>query len=125
MLEIKEKLNFNKINEAAYASESDLAYNLLDYLKPHGLEKNFTPYAKGLRGVGHGVGLDVVERPNLSSDSDFNISSGMTLAIKLDLHGLVGGGYRIEIVVAITENGVKPLNKLILEEPNDFTIIRK
>ena len=49
----------------------------------------------------------------------------MTLAIKLDLHGLVGGGYRIEIVVAITENGVKPLNKLILEEPNDFTIIRK
>ena len=99
--------------------------NLLDYLKPHGLEKNFTPYAKGLRGVGHGVGLDVVERPNLSSDSDFNIVSGMTLAIKLDLHGLRGGGYRIEIVVAITENGVKPLNKLILEEPNDFTIIRK
>ena len=33
MLEIKEKLNFNTINEAAYASESDLAYNLLDYLK--------------------------------------------------------------------------------------------
>ena len=99
--------------------------NLINYLKPHGLEKNFTPYAKGLRGVGHGVGLDVVERPNLSSDSDFNLISGMTLAIKLDLHGLIGGGYRIEIVVAITENGVKPLNKLILEEPNDFAIIRK
>ncbi|MDP7195120.1 MAG: M24 family metallopeptidase [SAR202 cluster bacterium] len=99
--------------------------NLLNYLKPHGLEKNFTPYAKGLRGVGHGVGLDVVERPNLSSDSDFNIIPGMTLAIKLDLHGLIGGGYRIEIVVAVTDNGVTPLNKLILEESNDFTIIRE
>ena len=34
---------------------------LLRELEPHGFAQNFTPYAKGLRGVGHAVGLDVVE----------------------------------------------------------------
>lgn len=97
---------------------------LLAELEPHGLSENFTPYAKGLRGVGHAVGLDVVEPPNLSSDSDFDLEAGMTLAIKLDLHGLAGGGYRIEIVVAVTEDGVRPLNKLVLEQPDDFAVQR-
>jgi len=98
--------------------------NLLKELEPHGFSDNFTPYAKGLRGVGHAVGLDVVEPPNLSSDSDFDLLAGMTLAIKLDLHNLVGGGYRIEVVVAVTEEGVRPLNKLVLAEPDDFAVQR-
>jgi Xaa-Pro aminopeptidase len=84
---------------------------------------NFAPYAKGLRGVGHGVGIDVVEPPNLSSDSDFTLLPGMTLAIKFDLHGLPTGGLRAESVVLITETGVRPLNKLILDQPDDFAII--
>ncbi|MEX0502661.1 M24 family metallopeptidase [Alphaproteobacteria bacterium LSUCC0719] len=96
--------------------------SLLAELEPHGFAKNFTPYAQGLRGVGHAVGLDVVEPPNLSSDSDFMLEAGMTLAVKLDLHGLPGGGYRIEVVVAVTEDGVRPLNKLVLEEPDDFAV---
>ena len=97
---------------------------LLEELEPHGFAKNFTPYAKGLRGVGHAVGLDVVEPPNLSSDSDFELEAGMTLAVKLDLHDLPGGGYRIEVVVAVTEHGVRPLNKLVLAEPDDFAVQR-
>jgi Xaa-Pro dipeptidase len=97
---------------------------LLAELEPHGFAGNFTPYAKGLRGVGHAVGLDVVEPPNLSSDSDFALEAGMTLAVKLDLHDLPGGGYRIEVVVAVTEDGVRPLNKLVLREPDDFAVQR-
>ena len=93
-------------------------------LEPHGFAKNFTPYAKGKRGVGHAVGLDVVEPPNLSSDSDFELEAGMTLAVKLDLHELPGGGYRIEIVVAVTEDGVMPLNNLVLDMPDDFAVQR-
>ena len=96
---------------------------MLERLEPHGFAENFKPYAKGLRGVGHGVGLDVVEPPNLSSDSDFILEPGMTLAIKLDLHGLKGGGYRIEVVVAVTEEGSIPLNRLVLEEPDDFAVL--
>ena len=34
MLEIKDKLSFNEINEIAYSSEIDLTQNLLNYLKP-------------------------------------------------------------------------------------------
>ena len=97
---------------------------LLEELEPHGFAENFTPFAKGLRGVGHAVGLDVVEPPNLSSDSDFELEAGMTMAVKLDLHNLPGGGYRIEVVVAVTEDGVKPLNKLVLSEPDDFAVQR-
>lgn len=97
---------------------------LLGELEPHGFAQNFTPYAKGLRGVGHAVGLDVVEPPNLSSDSDFQLEAGMTLAVKLDLHDLPGGGYRVEVVVAVTEDGVRPLNKLVLEEADDFAVQR-
>jgi len=97
---------------------------LLEELEPHGFSDNFTPYAKGLRGVGHAVGLDVVEPPNLSSDSDFELEAGMTLAVKLDLHDLIGGGYRVEVVVAVTETGVRPLNKLVLAEPDDFAVQR-
>ena len=97
---------------------------ILERLEPHGFAAHFTPYAKGLRGVGHGVGLDVVEPPNLSADSDIFLEPGMTLAIKLDLHGLMGGGYRIEVVLAITEDGNRPLNRLVLEEPDDFAVLR-
>ncbi len=97
---------------------------LLAELEPEGLAGHFTPYAKGLRGVGHAVGLDVVEPPNLSSDSDFMLEAGMTLAVKLDLHDLIGGGYRVEVVVAVTEEGVRPLNRLVLDEPDDFAVQR-
>ena len=96
---------------------------MLARLKPAGYADNFVPYAKGQRGVGHGVGLDVVEQPDLTLDSDFDLLPGMTLAIKLDLHGLTGGGFRIECVIAITESGVDPLNRLILSENDTFTIL--
>ena len=96
---------------------------MLARLVPAGYADNFVPYAKGQRGVGHGVGLDVVEQPDLTLDSDFDLLPGMTLAIKLDLHGLTGGGFRIECVIAVTESGVDPLNRLILSENDTFTIL--
>jgi Xaa-Pro aminopeptidase len=96
---------------------------MLERLEPAGYADNFVPYAKGQRGVGHGVGLDVVEQPDLTIDSHFDLLPGMTLAIKLDLHGLTGGGFRIECVVCISETGVDPLNRLILTEDDTFTIL--
>jgi len=96
---------------------------MLERLAPLGYAPNFSPYVKGLRGVGHGVGVDVVEPPNLSSESDYELLPGMTLAIKLDLHALAAGGYRIEVVVLFTEDGVRPLNKMVLAERDDFAIL--
>ena len=70
-----------------------------------------------------GVGVDVVEPPNLSSETDYTLLPGMTLAIKLDLHALPTGGYRVEVVVLFTEDGIRPLNKMIFGEADDFAIL--
>jgi Xaa-Pro aminopeptidase len=105
-------------------TKADTVYSLLlARLQAAGYAEAFLPYAHGLRGVGHGVGLDVVEPPNLGPESDFLLEPGMTLAVKLDLHGLPGGGLRVEVVVAVTEAGIRPLNKLVLQEEDDFAIL--
>lgn len=97
---------------------------MLERLAPLGYAPFFTPYVKGLRGVGHGVGVDVVEPPNLSSETDYELLPGMTLAIKLDLHGMPTGGYRVEVVVLFTEDGVRPLNTMVLGEADDFAVLK-
>ena len=94
-----------------------------DLLKPLSLEPNFSPYVTGTRGTGHGVGLDVVEFPDLNKFSNFIFYPNMTFAIKLDLHELEGEGLRVEQVVQITEEGVKPLNKLALISSDDWAIL--
>jgi Xaa-Pro dipeptidase len=96
---------------------------MFERLEPLGYAPNFSPYVNGLRGVGHGVGVDVVEPPNLSSKTDYQLLPGMTLAIKLDLHGLKHGGYRVEVVVLFTETGIRPLNKMIFGETDDFAVL--
>jgi len=97
--------------------------NMLQRLEPLGFADNFNPYVSGRRGVGHGVGLDVVEDPDLNSSTEFEIKPGMTLAIKLDLHNIESQGSRIEVVTEITEDGNVPMNKLILNESDDYSIL--
>ena len=97
--------------------------NFFESLKPLGLDKNFSPYVTGTRGTGHGVGLDVVENPDLNKYSDFIFYPKMTLAIKLDLHELEEQGLRVEQVVEITPEGARPLNKLALSKPDDWAIL--
>ena len=92
-------------------------------LTPLGLEPNFSPYVTGTRGTGHGVGLDVVENPDLNKNSNFILYPRMTLAIKLDLHDLEGQGLRVEQVVEITEEGARPLNKLALNVADNWAIL--
>ena len=97
--------------------------NFFESLEPLGLDKNFSPYVTGTRGTGHGVGLDVVENPDLNKYSDFIFYPKMTLAIKLDLHELEEQGLRVEQVVEITPEGARPLNKLALSKPDDWAIL--
>ncbi len=92
-------------------------------LVPLGLEPKFSPYVTGTRGTGHGVGLDVVECPDLNKKSEFILYPKMTLAIKLDLHELEGEGLRVEQVVEITETGARPLNKLAMKVKDDWAIL--
>jgi len=61
----------------------------LEKVQKMGYEKYFNPYANGFRAVGHGVGLDVVEWPNLDSKSNFILKPGMTLAQCRSLNNII------------------------------------
>ena len=116
---LKETLNSIKSQTKA-TSVHDKFYEML---KPLELEPKFSPYVTGTRGTGHGVGLDVVESPDLNKYSDFVFYPRMTLAVKLDLHELEGEGLRVEQVVEITETGARPLNKLASKVSDDWAIL--
>jgi Xaa-Pro aminopeptidase len=77
-----------------------------------GVSEYFLPYTKGMRAIGHGVGLEVVETPDLGPNSDFVFEPNMVFGIKFDLHGFPFGGVRVEPTVIITENGAEPVNDL-------------
>lgn len=82
----------------------------LEMVRQAGYEDRFLPYTKGMRAIGHGVGVDVVEPPDLGPESDYTLEPGMALAAKFDLHGFDWGGVRMEHVVAITAEGPVSLN---------------
>lgn len=81
-----------------------------DRVRRAGLEEFFLPWAQGLRAIGHGVGVDVVEWPNLGPESDIQLPPNSVISLKLDLHGIPHGGIRIELMVAIGENSARSLN---------------
>ena len=68
------------------------------------------PWAQGVRAVGHGVGIDVVEYPNLGPSVEQTLDPGTVISLKLDLHGIPGGGLRVERMVAIEADGARGLN---------------
>jgi Xaa-Pro aminopeptidase len=88
----------------------EVFYKTLDLVEQAGYEEYFVPYTKGTRAIGHGVGLDIVEPPDLGPDSEYVMEPGMVLALKFDLHGFSWGGVRVEHTVAVTEDGPRALN---------------
>lgn len=91
---------------------SELFKETLRLTEEVGLSKYFIPYTKGMRAIGHGVGLEVVEYPDLGPTSEFTFEPGMVFGIKFDLHGFPFGGVRVEPTCIITEHGAEPVNDL-------------
>ena len=62
-------------------------------------------------GLGHGIGLDVHEPPNLRSRSDNNwvLEPGMIITIEPALYDPVHGGCRMENNILVTETGAEQL----------------
>lgn len=60
-------------------------------------------------GLGHGVGLDVHEKPTLSPRSDQKLSAGMIVTIEPGIYIPGWGGVRIEDTVEVTAHGCSPL----------------
>ena len=81
-----------------------------DIVREAGYLDYFEPFTTGMRAIGHGVGLDVVEPPDIGPRSDYQLVPNMTMGIKFDLHGR-DFGLRVERTVLVTESGAEPLNR--------------
>lgn len=73
-------------------------------LDSYGLAEYFT------HSLGHGVGLDVHERPRLSRDSEDVLESAMVVTIEPGIYISGWGGIRIEDSVLLTPDGLEVLN---------------
>jgi len=63
-------------------------------------------------GLGHGVGLEVHERPAVSPRADSRLRKGHVIAVEPGIYIPGVGGIRIEDDVLVTRDGAKPLSDL-------------
>ena len=70
-----------------------------------GIEKYFG------HSLGHGVGMDIHELPNLSSASPYILEPGMVVTDEPGVYFENEFGVRIEDTVLVTENGCERLTK--------------
>jgi Xaa-Pro aminopeptidase len=75
--------------------------------------KGFGDYFR--HGLGHGVGLDVHERPVVSFRSEGDVAEGMVFTIEPGIYMPGWGGVRIEDTVCVTTNGCLLLTKVSKE----------
>jgi Xaa-Pro aminopeptidase len=76
-------------------------------------EKGFGDYFR--HGLGHGIGLDVHEKPVVSFRSEGEVSEGMVFTIEPGIYLPGWGGVRIEDTVCVTSDGCMLLTKVSKE----------
>lgn len=69
--------------------------------------------------MGHGIGLDVHERPFLSPEDETPLEEGMTFTDEPSIIAPGSFGMRIENVIVCAEGGARVLNDF----PNDLAVI--
>ena len=102
-VEKAQKLAIAKIKANAKASTTFKAAH--DYFKNHKLDSYF------LHSLGHGIGLEVHERPSVSKKSKDTLAEGMVFSVEPGLYFPAWGGVRIEDLVVIKNSKANILGK--------------
>ncbi len=92
-----------KITKDLKASKAYQSANA--YFKKHGLNENF------LHSLGHGIGLEVHEKPSLGKKSNDTLVEGMVFSVEPGLYFENWGGVRIEDLVTIRKGRAQILGK--------------
>ena len=77
-------------------------------MRDHLIETGFNEYSG--TGTGHGIGLEVHEKPLFSVDSEKVLKPGMTITIEPGIYLPGIGGARIEDMLLVTEDGCEVLS---------------
>jgi len=84
----------------------ELDAEIREYLESRGYGKYFN------HGLGHGVGLEIHELPNINSRGDIVLQEGMVFTIEPGVYIQGRGGVRIEDTVVLTKEGTHSLTAL-------------
>lgn len=83
-----------------------------DVFEKHGFGTTRTKSKTGyIHSVGHGVGLDIHERPRLSQTSSLTLQPGMVVTVEPGLYLPEVGAVRLEDLVVVTEKGCENLTR--------------
>lgn len=98
-----QELALEKIMPGARICDIDLAAR--DYIDCKGYGKRFA------HSLGHGVGMDVHEEPNISRSNETRLKPGMVFTVEPAIYIPNFGGVRIEDMVLVTDRGCEILTR--------------